>query len=101
MAVVALALLIVAIVVAVRLVPMISDRTPATGQPRFESLAVLPFENLMNDPEQDYFVDGMQEALITDLAKIGSLRVISRTSAVGPSDSTSITSCHWSTLMWS
>jgi TolB-like protein len=52
------------------------------GAPAIRSLAVLPLDNLMNDPEQDYFVDGMQEALITDLAKIGSLRVISRTSAM-------------------
>ena len=52
-----------------------------TGQ-RFGSLAVLPFDNLMNDPEQDYFVDGMQEALITELSRIGELRVISRTSVM-------------------
>ena len=53
---------------------------PATSEIR--SLAVLPFDNLMNDPEQDYFVEGMHEALITDLSKIGALRVISRTSAM-------------------
>ena len=47
-----------------------------------DSLAVLPFDNLMNDPEQDYFVAGMHEALITDLAQIGALRVISRTSTI-------------------
>jgi TolB-like protein len=44
------------------------------------SLAVLPLENLSGDPEQEYFADGMTDALISDLAKIGSLRVISRTS---------------------
>jgi TolB-like protein/Tfp pilus assembly protein PilF len=44
------------------------------------SLAVLPFENLTGDSEQDYFVDGMTDALITDLAQIRALRVISRTS---------------------
>ena len=46
------------------------------------SIAVLPLDNLMNDPQQDYFVDGMHEALITELSKIRALKVISRTSAV-------------------
>jgi len=45
-----------------------------------QSVAVLPLENLSHDPEQEYFVDGMTDALITDLAKIHALRVISRTS---------------------
>ena len=49
---------------------------------RIRSLAVLPFENLSGDPEQEYFVDGMTEALITDLAKISALRVISRASVM-------------------
>ncbi len=45
------------------------------------SIAVLPLENLMNDPEQDYFVSGMTDAIITDLSRLTDLRVISRTSA--------------------
>jgi adenylate cyclase len=49
---------------------------------RIESLAVLPLENLSRDPEQDYFAEGMTEALITSLAKIGVLRVVSRTSVM-------------------
>jgi TolB-like protein/DNA-binding winged helix-turn-helix (wHTH) protein/Flp pilus assembly protein TadD len=44
------------------------------------SLAVLPFENLTGNPEQDYFADGMTDAVITDLAQVRALRVISRTS---------------------
>jgi TolB-like protein/Tfp pilus assembly protein PilF len=48
--------------------------------PRIESLAVLPLENLSGDKEQEYFADGMTEELITNLAKISALKVISRTS---------------------
>jgi len=44
------------------------------------SLAVLPLENLSGDPEQEYFADGMTDDLITQLAKLSSIRVISRTS---------------------
>jgi TolB-like protein/DNA-binding winged helix-turn-helix (wHTH) protein/Tfp pilus assembly protein PilF len=46
------------------------------------SLAVLPLENLTGNPDQDYFVDGMTDELITSLAKIGSVRIISRTSSM-------------------
>jgi TolB-like protein/DNA-binding winged helix-turn-helix (wHTH) protein/Tfp pilus assembly protein PilF len=46
------------------------------------SLVVLPLENLSGDPSEDYFADGMTDALITDLANISSLRVVSRTSAM-------------------
>jgi TolB-like protein len=47
-----------------------------------ESLAVLPLENLSNDPEQNYFADGLTDEMITNLAKIRALRVISRTSVM-------------------
>jgi TolB-like protein/DNA-binding winged helix-turn-helix (wHTH) protein/Tfp pilus assembly protein PilF len=50
------------------------------SQPQITSLAVLPLENLSGDPSQEYFADGMTDELITDLASIASLRVISRTS---------------------
>jgi len=46
------------------------------------SLVVLPLQNLSGDPAQDYFADGMTDELTTDLAQFGSLRVISRTSAM-------------------
>jgi TolB-like protein/DNA-binding winged helix-turn-helix (wHTH) protein/Tfp pilus assembly protein PilF len=51
----------------------------STG-PQIQSLAVLPLTNLSGDPDQEYFSDGMTDALITDLAQMGSTRVISRTS---------------------
>jgi TolB-like protein/DNA-binding winged helix-turn-helix (wHTH) protein len=52
------------------------------GHRRIESIAVLPLENLSNDPDQDYFADGMTDQLITELARRSALRVISRTSAL-------------------
>jgi TolB-like protein/Tfp pilus assembly protein PilF len=57
------------------------DRLARRAAPgRIQSLAVLPLENLSGDKEQDYFADGMTEELITNLAKISALKVISRTS---------------------
>ena len=50
--------------------------------PRIESLAVLPLENISGDKEQEYFADGMTDALIAELGQIGSLRVISRTAVM-------------------
>jgi TolB-like protein/DNA-binding winged helix-turn-helix (wHTH) protein len=52
------------------------------GKPRIRSLAVLPLENLSADPAQDYFSDGLTEALTNDLGKFSALRVISRTSTM-------------------
>src|SRR5712692_151484 len=52
------------------------------GKKSIRSLAVLPLENLSRDADQEYFADGMTDALITNLAKIRSLRVISRSSVM-------------------
>ena len=56
------------------------ERVAPKNANTIESLAVLPLENLSQDPEQEYFADGMTDELITELAKIKALRVISRTS---------------------
>jgi TolB-like protein/Tfp pilus assembly protein PilF len=53
----------------------------ASSQP-IESIAVLPLENLSGDPEQEYFADGMTEALTAELGQWGGVRVISRTSVM-------------------
>jgi TolB-like protein/DNA-binding winged helix-turn-helix (wHTH) protein/tetratricopeptide (TPR) repeat protein len=50
--------------------------------PAIRSLAVLPLTNLSGDPSQDYFADGMTDELITELAHIPNLRVVSRTSVM-------------------
>jgi serine/threonine protein kinase/tetratricopeptide (TPR) repeat protein len=52
------------------------------GPNHIESLAVLPLENLSGDPQQDYFADGMTEAVITEVAQISELKVTSRTSVM-------------------
>jgi TolB-like protein/tetratricopeptide (TPR) repeat protein len=57
-------------------------RGPAAPAGSMTALAVLPLANLSHDPEQEYFADGMTDALITDLSRIRSLRVVSRTSVM-------------------
>ena len=54
---------------------------PALTVPSKPSIAVLPFQNLGDDPEQEYFADGMAEDIINELTKVPGLRVIARTSA--------------------
>jgi TolB-like protein/Tfp pilus assembly protein PilF len=79
---------LLAILVAVVLISFLKfrawqARTKATNQiSSIRSLAVLPMENLSHDPEQEYFADGMTDELTTELAHIGALRVVSRTSAM-------------------
>jgi len=58
------------------------QRGAGLEQDVFRSLAVLPFDNVSRDPAQEYFADGMTEALISELARLKALRVISRTSAM-------------------
>jgi TolB-like protein/DNA-binding winged helix-turn-helix (wHTH) protein/Tfp pilus assembly protein PilF len=66
---------------ALRLAPSILHSKSVTP-PRLHSIAVLPLDNLSGDASQEFFVDGMTEELITDLAKVSTLRVISRTSVM-------------------
>ena len=62
--------------------PQATSRQPAAYPlPDKPSIAVLSFENLSGDPEQEYFADGMAEDIITDLAKISRLFVIARNSS--------------------
>jgi TolB-like protein/Tfp pilus assembly protein PilF len=58
------------------------SRAGDATRPKITSLAVLPLNNLSGDPEQEYFADGMTEALITELGKISKPRVISRQSVM-------------------
>jgi TolB-like protein len=78
-AAVGLVVLIAAVAVFVMFRERFSSKSPSTS---IRSVAVLPLENLSHDPEQEYFADGMTDALITDLAKIHALRVISRNSTM-------------------
>ena len=70
-------LTIIFIGIAFWLLPAVSHRT--RGVPPIRSIAVLPLANLSGDPSQDYLADAMTDELITDLAKLRTLRVTSRT----------------------
>lgn len=61
---------------------MSPGRSIDSRPPAITSLAVLPLDNLSNDAAQEYFAEGITEALIGQLAKIGALRVVSRTSVM-------------------
>ena len=58
------------------------EQPRAETPPRIKSVAVLPLQNLIGDPAQDFFVDGMTDALTTDLEQVGGFDVISRFSAM-------------------
>ena len=61
--------------------PAAPERTPVLAPTDKPSIAVLAFQNMSGDPEQEYFADGITEDVITDLSKIGGLLVIARNSS--------------------
>ena len=73
----ALLLLVPLVVAALAYALYIREKTPAVT-----SIMVLPLDNISGDPEQEYFADGITDALIGDLARVGGLHVISRTSSM-------------------
>jgi TolB-like protein/tetratricopeptide (TPR) repeat protein len=75
--IIAVLLLVIAILVFQRLHPNVS---PAVSSSLEKSIAVLPFDNLSRDPDNAYFSDGIQDEILTKLAAIGELKVISRKS---------------------
>ena len=82
----AVAALVVLLAILILTLPA-GKRLRSSGPEPIQSLAVLPLQNVSGDAAQDYFADGMTEALITDLAKIPGLKVISRTSIMLYKDS--------------
>ncbi len=66
---------------AVRLGSQFAAQRPALALPNKPSIAVLPFQNMSGDPEQEYFADGMVEEIITALSRFNSLFVIARNSS--------------------
>ena len=81
-AAVAIGLLVVAALAAVVLSLLRKGPARSLAAAVEKSIAVLPFENLSSDKENAYFTDGVQDEILTDLAKIADLKVISRTSVM-------------------
>ncbi len=71
-----------ALVLGLAILSLFLFRSRRQAPTAIRSLAVLPLENLSGDASQNYFSDGMTDELITDLAQISALRVISRTSVM-------------------
>jgi serine/threonine protein kinase len=79
---IAVAVLVIALAIEPKIGGLRDRLLGRTGAGHIHSLAVLPLENLSRDPEQEYFADRMTDQLITALAKISALKVISRTSVM-------------------
>jgi TolB-like protein/Flp pilus assembly protein TadD len=72
-------LLVIAVLIFQRLHPHVSATSSTASE---KSLAVLPFENLSRDPENEFFTNGVQDEILSHLSKVADLRVISRTSVM-------------------
>ncbi|MEJ2179206.1 MAG: winged helix-turn-helix domain-containing tetratricopeptide repeat protein [Gammaproteobacteria bacterium] len=66
----------------------VEESTKSNLSHKAPSIVVLPFNNLSDDPQQEYFSDGITDDIITDLSKVGALRVVARQSAYHYKDTT-------------
>jgi TolB-like protein/DNA-binding winged helix-turn-helix (wHTH) protein/Tfp pilus assembly protein PilF len=76
-------LVLVLVVATILWLSRVGERKRFNAAPGIQSIAVLPLVNLSNDPEQEYFADGMTDQLITELSYAKSLRIVSRESTIG------------------
>jgi len=83
---VAMAMLLALAVIVAAIAMFSRYRARSMLTPPGKSIAVLPFENLSEDKANAYFADGVQDEILTDLAKVADLKVISRTSVIGYRD---------------
>jgi len=80
---IAAAIIIILLVAGIITIPSMLKKHAALSESiTNKSIAVLPFKNLSNDPEQEYFTEGMLDEILDRLFKIGDLKVISRTSSM-------------------
>jgi TolB-like protein/Flp pilus assembly protein TadD len=73
---------VLSLAVALLVFDRVNRRNTAASDTATKSIAVLPFENLSDDKQNAYFTDGVQDEILTDLARIAELKVISRTSVM-------------------
>lgn len=78
----AIAAILLSIVIVAAMLKSNSTSKVDLSEKRINSVAVLPFENLSGNQEEEFFADGMTDAVISDLARIGAVKVISRTSSM-------------------
>jgi TolB-like protein/DNA-binding winged helix-turn-helix (wHTH) protein/lipoprotein NlpI len=81
-AIVAVAAIVVLLVAVLAFRKGTKPNAASVPRAEFQSIAVLPLQNMSTDPAQEYFADGMTDEIITDLAKLAGPKVISRTSAM-------------------